>query len=217
MQHCLDVWCALSVTMKPLQKLIAVAAQSIIGWDKFFFGFVSPHWEYAQTLYWEISGDYPQRIPRSWTEGLLSSLWECAHDIWLHRNVMRHGATVIEQASKLRARIESLVTDRYLHRPHLDEGHRWLFGKPLSSCLQEGNRALQVWLTSVSNLSSITTGLTQTDLRRHATFQRLSADDLGRLRRPTRRLRRLHHITNKVVPKCKFALGPTRPSSTRYY
>eukprot|EP00590_Aulacoseira_subarctica_P001744 CAMPEP_0172425310 /NCGR_PEP_ID=MMETSP1064-20121228/31423_1 /TAXON_ID=202472 /ORGANISM="Aulacoseira subarctica , Strain CCAP 1002/5" /LENGTH=228 /DNA_ID=CAMNT_0013168065 /DNA_START=228 /DNA_END=911 /DNA_ORIENTATION=- len=186
----------------------AVAAQALIGWENFFLGFVSPHWEYAQKLYWEISGDYPARIPRSWTEGLLSALWECSHEIWLHRNSLRHRATAAEQASKLRARLETLVTDRYLYRPHLEDRYRWLFGIPLTTRLKEGNRALQVWLTSVSNLSSITTGLTQTDLRQHATFQRLSEASLGRLRR-------LHHVTGHVTSKSKFALGHPHPSSTQ--
>jgi len=153
-------------------------------------------------------------VPRSWTEGLLSALWNCSHDLWLHRNELRHGATTMDQAAKSRARLEALIVDRCTHRPHLDDRHHWLFGVPLETRLKEGNRSLQIWLTSVSNLSSITTGFVQTDLRRHATHQRLTEGALGRLRRPKRRLRR-RSPTISPPTFSKFVLGTTRPSSSQ--
>jgi hypothetical protein len=169
----------------------AVADQSQIGWDKFLFGFVSTKWEAAQRIYRGVSGDFPRRPLRTWTEGLLTSLWEFSHAVWAQRNEVKHGVTKGEQAVNNRARIVALVTDRYLHRPHLDERYRWLFGKPLSERLLDGNRALHVWLTSIKNFSSISAGWTQTVLDTHATFERLTEEALGRLRRPGRRLRRL--------------------------
>lgn len=144
---------------------------------------------------------------------MLSALWNCSHDLWLHRNELRHGANTLDQAANFRARLEALIIDRYTHRPHLDDRHRWLFGVPLEIRLKEDNRSLQIWLTSVSNLSSITTGFVQTDLRRHATHQRLTEGALRRLRRPKRRLRRRFSPTSS--PSSKFALGTPRPSSTQ--
>ena len=168
----------------------AVADQSLIGWDKFLFGFVSKRWEVAQTIYREVSGDIPRRPLRTWTEGLLTSLWDFSHAVWSQRNEVKHGVTKGEQAVHNRARLVALVTDRYLHRPHLDDRYRWLFGKPLRDRLLEGNRALHVWLTSVQNFSSISSGWTQTALDTHATRVRLTEAALGRLRRPRGRLRR---------------------------
>jgi hypothetical protein len=59
----------------------AIADQSKIGWDKFLFGFISTRWETAQTLYWEVTGDVPDPLPRSWTEGLITNLREFSHSV----------------------------------------------------------------------------------------------------------------------------------------
>ena len=183
----------------------AIVAQHRIGWDKFLFGFVSPAWESAQSLYQELTGDYPPRPPPAWVDILLPALWDFSHDIWSYRNEVKHGVTALEQAAQARARVVALVTDRYRHRPHLAPRYNFLYKKSLQDRLLEGNRALYTWLSSVSNLSSISSGPCQTSICTH-TFQRLSNDAVRRLRRPLRRLRRLQPASGPTR-KRGFALG----------
>jgi len=109
----------------------AIVAQHRIGWDKFLFGFVSPAWESAQSLYQEITGDYPPRPPPAWVDILLPALWDFSHDIWSYRNEVNHGVTALEQAAQARARVVALVTDRYRHRPHLAPRYNFLYKKSL--------------------------------------------------------------------------------------
>ena len=184
----------------------AIVAQHYIGWDKFLAGFLSPAWEVAQVLYHEITGDYPPRPPPAWADTLLPVLWDFSHDLWTYRNEIKHGATALEQATQVRARVVALVTDRYRHRPHLAPRYTFLYKKSLPERLLEGNRALFTWLSSVANLSSISSGPCQTSINAHATFQRLSYAALGRLRRPLRRRRRLKFPSPKKRTG-KFALG----------
>jgi hypothetical protein len=120
----------------------AIVDQHKIGWDKFLSGFISTEWDIAQKLYREVTGDFPDPLPRSWTEGLISNLWEFSHSVWTYRNEIKHGVTSIEQAQLRRARVVALVTDWYKHRPHLDHKYRWLYKKSHPSLLLEGNRAL---------------------------------------------------------------------------
>ena len=68
----------------------AIADQHKIGWDKFLVGFISSHWDIAQLLYREVTGDSPDPLPRSWTEGLISNLWELSHSVWTYRNEIKH-------------------------------------------------------------------------------------------------------------------------------
>jgi hypothetical protein len=189
----------------------AIVAQNKIGWDKFLSGIISKQWGFAQQLYWDVTGDYPKRIPRTWSEGVITILWDFSHDIWLYRNTIRHGVTQADQQLKRRARVVALVTDRYTHRPHLDAKYNFLFRKPLLSRLEEGNRTLYAWLGSVANLSSLSTKpLTrQQSIRAHATFQRLSDFQADSLSRPKRRLRRLFGCPASNTKKScsKFALG----------
>ena len=114
----------------------------------------------------------------------------------------------------------ALVNDRYLHRPHLDPKYKFLYNKPLHKRLEEGNRTLYAWLSSVANLSSLSTkpATRQQSIDMHATFTRLSDTQMGRLRRPMRRLRRLSDQTpakSGAPLKSKFALGQSSPSETR--
>ena len=200
----------------------AIVAQNKLGWDKFLSGLISTKWGVAQRLYQEISGDYPNRRPRTWAEGIIASLWEFNHDIWLYRNAIKHGVTQEEQRIARRARVVALVNDRYLHRPHLDPKYKFLYNKPLHKRLEEGNRALYTWLSSVANLSSLSTkpATRQQSIDTHATFMRLSDTQMGRLRRPLRRLRRLsrnrNQFGNSTAPaKSKYALGRTATLETR--
>ena len=193
----------------------SIVAQNAIGWDKFLSGMVSNYWEQAQTVYQEVSKDTKQRKSRTWTSGLLSSLWEFSHEIWMYRNTIKHGATVEEQQRQRRARIVLLVEERYRHRPHLDQRYNFLFRKPLLARLQEGNRALYMWLENVSNLSSISTRRhRQTSIHNHATVERLTEEDKGRLRRPLARLRRASNPICFKVRKGspKSVLGTQAPS-----
>ena len=130
----------------------AVVAQNKIGWDKFLSGFLSVKWSIAQRLYQEVSGDVPARIPRTWAEGIITTLWGFNHEVWLYRNAIKHGVTTEEQARARRARVVELVTDRYQHRPHLNLKYKFLYSKPLNKRLEEGNRTLHAWLASVANL-----------------------------------------------------------------
>jgi hypothetical protein len=194
----------------------AIADQGRIGWDKFLQGFISTRWEAAQMLYQELSGDYPEKTPRSWTAVLLPNLWNFSHAIWMYRNEVRHGVTAAEQAANSRARVVTLVTDRYNHRPHLDAKYAWLYKAPLAKLLLQGNRALYAWLNSVNNLSSISSGPKQSTLHSHL-FCRLSDEAMGRLRRP-RRLRRLFPTsvsTSKARRRGKHILGSSLPTSSR--
>lgn len=150
-------------------------AQNAIGWGKFLAGVVSNFWEQAQRIYQEVSADIPQRKTRTWTAGLLSSLWEFSHVIWMYMNAVKHGATLEEQKKLRRERIVLLVEERYRHRPHLDRQHNFLFRKPLSERLQEGNRALYMWLETVAGLAAISTRRhRQSSMTQHATEERLS-------------------------------------------
>ena len=165
-------------------------------------GFNSPAWEYAQTLYQEISGDYPPRPPTAWTDTLLPILWDLSHDLWTYRNEIKHGVPILEQAAQVRAQVVALVTDRYSHPPHLASRYRFLFRKSLADRLLEGNRALFTWLSSVANLSSISSGPCQTPITSHATFKRLSDAAVGR------------RLISRPGPKQrpgKFALGNPIP------
>jgi len=197
----------------------AIVDQNRIGWDKFLSGILSQSWESAQLLYQEISGDYPTRRPRTWAEGILGHLWEFSHNIWLYRNAIKHGVTMDEQRKARRARVVALVTDRYQYRPHLDRKYKFLYSKPLHRRLEEGNRSLYAWLTSVANLSSLFTSpaTRQQSIEQHATFTRLSDTQLGRLRRPLRRLRRLSDLGGNPSPcvRSKYALGVSAPSGSQ--
>ena len=75
----------------------AIVAQNAISWGKFLSGIVSNYWEQAQKVYQEESADTPQRKSRTCTAGLLSSLWEFSHEIWMYRNTIKHGATMEEE------------------------------------------------------------------------------------------------------------------------
>ena len=163
----------------------AIADQNNIGWDNFLQGFITTRWETAQQLYQEILGDCPSCPPRSWTEGLLTNLWDFSFNIWSYLNQKKHGVTSDEQALLRRARVEAFVTDRYRHRPHLDLKYKWLFKKSLADLLKQGNRALYVWLGSVNNFAFISSGPTQTSISAHALYKHLSDAALGRLRRLT--------------------------------
>ena len=101
----------------------------------------------------------------------------------------------------------ALVEDRYRHRPHLDLKYRFLFRKPLNAKLEEGSRALYMWLSNVAKLSSISTKPTSQErkIRVHTKFQHLSDADLGRLRRL-----RVSHVLSSSGSKPNsrtFALG----------
>ena len=120
-----------------------------------------------------------------------------------------------EQRMQRRARVIALVEDRYRHRPHLDTKYKFLFRTPLVAKLEEGNRALYMWLSTVANLSSLSTRSPhqQASMDTFTTHKRLSDEALGRLRRPRRRLRRLRdspanfHRTSKTT----FVLGASKP------
>ena len=152
----------------------AIADQNNIGWDNFLQGFITTRWETAQQLYQEILGDCPSCPPRSWTEGLLTNLWDFSFNIWSYLNQKKHGVTSDEQALLRRARVEAFVTDRYRHRPHLDLKYKWLFKKSLADLLKQGNRALYVWLGSINNFASISSGPMQPSIFAHALYKRLS-------------------------------------------
>ena len=195
----------------------AIVDQNHIGWDKFLTGVMSKQWGFAQKLYQEITGDYHKRIPRTWAETILPALWDFSHNIWTYRNEIKHGVTLAEQSMQRRARVTALVEDRYRHRPHLDAKYKFLFRKPLAAKLEEGNRALYMWLSTVANLSSLSTRPThqQASMATYTTQERLSDEELGRLRRPMRRLRRLRDLSPaSPQPKQKkpFALGVTHPT-----
>ena len=135
----------------------AIVDQNRIGWDKFLASLLSTRWGIAQTLYQEQTGDYPKQHPRTWAKPVINLLWEFTHEVWLYRNAIKHGVTMAEQQQVRRDRVVMLVTDRYKHQPHLDAMYKFLYNKALHKRLEDGNRALYPWLTSVANLSSLST------------------------------------------------------------
>ena len=78
---------------------------------------------------------YQTPLPRSWTKGLITNLWDFSHSVRTYRNEIKHGVTSIEQAQQRRAQVLALVTDRYKHRPHLDHEYSWLYKKSLPTLL----------------------------------------------------------------------------------
>ena len=180
-------------------------------------GILSKQWGLAQQLYQEVTGNYPKHIPCTWAEMILPALWDFAHNIWTYRNEIKHGVTLAEQSHKRREQVVALVVDRYRYRPHLDRKYQFLFRKPLTARLEEGNRALYAWLSSLANLSSLSTKppTTQRPMNVYTTYQRLSNDAIGCLRRPLRRLRRLRDAPIVPLKKCSrsnFALGISKPT-----
>jgi len=62
----------------------AVAAQQIIGWDKFLLGCWSVQW--AQCLRAEYSRLRVLRSPERVIAEVIARLWEISWDLWLGRN-----------------------------------------------------------------------------------------------------------------------------------
>lgn len=130
---------------------------------------------------------------------MLPILWHFSHDLWTYRN---------EINAQVHAGVVALVTDCYC-QPSSGPALQLLSRKSLPDRLLDGNCALFTWLSSVVNLSSISSGPCQTPITFHATLQRLSDATVGRLRRP---LRRLQHLPSSLVLVPRSVLDGLLPS-----
>jgi hypothetical protein len=127
----------------PLQDTLH--QQSVIGWWRFFEGWLVREWTNAQQAYYKIAESL--RSGRRWTIELIKKLWNMAWGLWEHRNSILHKArnVVSDMASRLLNRQVSLAYND-LQSLLLPAHDRHLLSLKLHRLLKKDSMYKEVWL-----------------------------------------------------------------------
>jgi hypothetical protein len=126
----------------------AIAAQSDLGWNVLFRGFLPDNWRKAQAYYQESLGPRDGSITsEKWTCNLLEWIYDLFDLVWGLRNADEHGAEpetqrLIQQAKNERA-IRRLY-DKGLSLPYCE---RHPFRQPMAILLASSVCDQELWIT----------------------------------------------------------------------
>ena len=103
-----------------LQPLIA--SQDLIGWDQIFLGRFSLYWTKLHSDHLTQRGyqHTGQNSGTQWLASLIRLLWTHIHQVWLARNLARHGSTFSEQLEKQR---QACVSEISLYYDYYNHNH----------------------------------------------------------------------------------------------
>ena len=149
-------------TTRPLPAMLttlllsAQTAQSDIGWQYVFRGFISQVWDTTQELYARrIEKPKSHWSKESWRQIVISAFLEFGHSLWKFRNDAKFGKDKQEKARIHRTQIERQVTLRYDSKPYLLPKFMHVFDKPLLNRLQQGNHTLSALLRHFDSYTTI--------------------------------------------------------------
>ena len=93
-----------NVSQYPHSLQSIIQSQESIGWDQLFSGRFSMQWRTLHHQQLQERGYQINRINSGipWVTSIIRILWKHIHQVWIHRNQVRHGATFSEQLEKQR-------------------------------------------------------------------------------------------------------------------
>jgi len=78
-----------TISYQPPRYLEQVLKQQcIIGWHRFFEGWLSSQWEVVQQHYYSVIKS--NKTGKRWVSAIIQKLWDTAWDLWEHRNGVLH-------------------------------------------------------------------------------------------------------------------------------
>ena len=87
-------------------------AQQLVGWRRFFEGWLVQAWSRHQQQYYDTNKSL--RTGRGWTTAIIQKLWNIAWDMWEHRNGILHDKENLitrSMVAQLNARVSQVYTD----------------------------------------------------------------------------------------------------------
>jgi hypothetical protein len=140
-----------STTTFLLQKCLE--SQNIIGWGRFFEGWISQDWTKAQQAYYLTIKSL--RNGKRWTISLIKKLWDIAWDLWEHRNGILHDSVNMVSTAELRA-LDKKVKDTFcrLQSITLSANDRHLLTIPLKRILNKDKMYKEAWLYNATTVSA---------------------------------------------------------------
>jgi hypothetical protein len=96
----------------PRQFQDILRAQQLVGWSRFFEGWLVQSWRKQQQRYYAIIGS--ALTGHRWATAIIYKLWGIAWDMWEHRNGILHDMENLITRSmgiQLKARVSRVYTD----------------------------------------------------------------------------------------------------------
>ena len=125
----------------------AIAQQNIIGWRGFIHGFISKHWEYAQSLYLQFISK--RTTGKRWITSLIKKLWETIWSIWRYRNGLVHAQTN-SPLHKITALLNiSILKELQIGLDNLPPKYSYLFKMKMSQVLKTSLNQKKQWIITV--------------------------------------------------------------------
>lgn len=120
--------------------------QQLVGWGRFFEGWLVKDWSILQQRYYSITRS--RRTGRRWTIAILKKLWDTAWDLWEHRNGILHDKENLITRSmiiNLNARVSRVYTE--LSSRALRHYDRHLVYLPLTTLIRKDTNYKVTWLS----------------------------------------------------------------------
>ena len=122
-----------------------VNQQTAIGWHNLLRGHFSLQWQTIQNAFIHTRGETSHKTAR-WTNTVIDTIWSSVHQLWLSRNVDRHGN---DQTTRLQAQTDQAIRELYIIYDHIEDYSpdvSWLLQTPIEDRLTMRPADLQQWL-----------------------------------------------------------------------
>ena len=134
----------------------AITHQSVIGWQCFIEGLISPQWSACQLMYYQwllIS-----KTGRRWAIMLISKLVSVAWDMWEHRNGQQHAPNNPRYVKAITALDRAIRAELIKGRGVLPRSQWHFFDTPLRDLIKKSLHYKTDWLTSIEKARTYTEG-----------------------------------------------------------
>jgi hypothetical protein len=126
---------------------VVINQQTRLGWKAMLEGLMVKDWANLQRAHYTDTGD--RRSVKRWTQRMNKALHHLAHDMWEHRNNIKH-RTVRPHDELANRHLNQQIASQWTLGPDgLPPGDHHHFNTPLANLLHRGQKNRQSWLANV--------------------------------------------------------------------